>query len=227
MADQTRKPKPKQEEASEEAAETKTTDEKTEEVDDLLDEIDSVLESNAEEFVRSVSSKRAESDRNRFSSLHAHLKGGGRRRRMLWTAELPASPTHLTCAKCGQAKPITEFPRNKREQDRTTIVTANLATTIAATDSSSNDMAESSTVTTIDGAMALGADEVDELIREQGGLCAVCRIREAKQVDHDHETGGVRGIVCLLCNAAMGAFHDDPNLIRRGNRLREGAREND
>ena len=61
----------------------------------------------------------------------------------------------------------------------------------------------------------IGADEVDELIREQGGLCAVCRKREAKQVDHDHQTGTVRGIVCLLCNAAMGAFHDDPMLIRR------------
>jgi hypothetical protein len=61
----------------------------------------------------------------------------------------------------------------------------------------------------------IGADEVDELIRQQGGSCAVCRKREAKQVDHDHETGAVRGIVCLLCNAAMGAFRDDPNLIRR------------
>jgi hypothetical protein len=61
----------------------------------------------------------------------------------------------------------------------------------------------------------IGAEEVDELIRQQGGLCAVCGRREAKQVDHDHETGVVRGIVCLLCNAAMGAFHDDPNLIRR------------
>ena len=43
----------------------------------------------------------------------------------------------------------------------------------------------------------------------------MCGVREAKQVDHDHTTGAVRGIVCLLCNAAMGAFHDDPTLIRR------------
>ena len=60
MADQTRKPKPKQEEVSEEAVETKATDEKTEEVDDLLDEIDSLLESNAEEFVRSFVQKGGE-----------------------------------------------------------------------------------------------------------------------------------------------------------------------
>ena len=44
----------------EEAVETKATDEKTEEVDDLLDEIDSVLESNAEEFVRSFVQKGGE-----------------------------------------------------------------------------------------------------------------------------------------------------------------------
>lgn len=50
MADQTRKPKPKKDET--EATEAKSTEDKTEEVDDLLDEIDSVLESNAEEFVR-------------------------------------------------------------------------------------------------------------------------------------------------------------------------------
>ena len=57
MADQTRKPKPKQEETTAEATEAKTTEDKTEEVDDLLDEIDSVLEANAEEFVRSYVQK--------------------------------------------------------------------------------------------------------------------------------------------------------------------------
>lgn len=57
MADQTRKPKPKTENKSAEteaAAESKVD---TAEVDDLLDEIDEVLESNAEEFVRSYVQK--------------------------------------------------------------------------------------------------------------------------------------------------------------------------
>jgi ubiquitin-like protein Pup len=60
MADQTRKPKPKQDETKAEAAEATTTEDKTEEVDDLLDEIDSVLEANAEEFVRSYVQKGGE-----------------------------------------------------------------------------------------------------------------------------------------------------------------------
>jgi Recombination endonuclease VII len=59
----------------------------------------------------------------------------------------------------------------------------------------------------------MGAAEVQALIDAQGGICPVCLKRPATQVDHDHKTGRVRGVLCLYCNAAMGAFHDDPNLI--------------
>jgi ubiquitin-like protein Pup len=59
MADQTRKPKPKQEDAPQATDETKA-ESKTDEVDELLDEIDEVLEANAEEFVRSYVQKGGE-----------------------------------------------------------------------------------------------------------------------------------------------------------------------
>ena len=54
--EQTRKPKPQEEEAVQ-AEETKTSQENSADVDDLLDEIDEVLEQNAEEFVRSYVQK--------------------------------------------------------------------------------------------------------------------------------------------------------------------------
>ena len=60
MAEQSRKPKPKKEEEQQEAEATKTSEETSAEVDDLLDEIDEVLESNAEEFVRSYVQKGGE-----------------------------------------------------------------------------------------------------------------------------------------------------------------------
>lgn len=56
MADQTRKPKPKQEDAPQATEETKA-ESKTDDVEELLDEIDEVLEQNAEEFVRSYVQK--------------------------------------------------------------------------------------------------------------------------------------------------------------------------
>jgi Recombination endonuclease VII len=58
------------------------------------------------------------------------------------------------------------------------------------------------------------AVEVDAMIEAQGGLCALCKERPAEQVDHDHKTGKVRAILCLLCNAGIGAFKDDPEIIR-------------
>jgi ubiquitin-like protein Pup len=58
--EQSRKPKPKQDEESSQAEDTKSEASSTEEVDDLLDEIDSVLETNAEDFIRSYIQKGGE-----------------------------------------------------------------------------------------------------------------------------------------------------------------------
>ena len=56
-------------------------------------------------------------------------------------------------------------------------------------------------------------EEYQRRLREQGGRCAVCK-RPPKpgkslHVDHDHETGHVRGLLCFSCNAALGHFQDD------------------
>lgn len=56
--EQSRKPKPKKEDAQ--AAEAKGKAAATTEVDELLDEIDEVLETNAEDFVRSFVQKGGE-----------------------------------------------------------------------------------------------------------------------------------------------------------------------
>ncbi|MBA2726406.1 MAG: ubiquitin-like protein Pup [Actinobacteria bacterium] len=55
--EQSRKPKPKQDEEQSQADEKKAETTSTQEIDDLLDEIDSVLEENSEEFVRAFVQK--------------------------------------------------------------------------------------------------------------------------------------------------------------------------
>lgn len=52
--------------------------------------------------------------------------------------------------------------------------------------------------------------EYDRLFEAQRGVCAICA-RECASgkrlaVDHDHETGTVRGLLCLKCNTALGWF---------------------
>jgi hypothetical protein len=55
----------------------------------------------------------------------------------------------------------------------------------------------------------IGAAEVDALIADQRGLCAICRERKPEHVDHDHMTGKVRGILCFGCNGGLGQFQDN------------------
>lgn len=66
----------------------------------------------------------------------------------------------------------------------------------------------------------IGKDEYENLLREQGGVCAICNnppSGKAKNkhlhVDHNHKTGEVRGLLCSHCNAGLGAFREDRQVI--------------
>jgi hypothetical protein len=62
----------------------------------------------------------------------------------------------------------------------------------------------------------LTATDWTRLIREQEGLCPIC-LTTPKQfvVDHDHQTGRVRGLLCDNCNKAIGFMKDDPVVLSR------------
>jgi len=55
-----------------------------------------------------------------------------------------------------------------------------------------------------------------ELLDRQGGSCAICKDkpRDRLVVDHDHESGAVRGLLCGRCNLALGLLRDDTTRIR-------------
>lgn len=58
--------------------------------------------------------------------------------------------------------------------------------------------------------------EKEAMVKQQGGRCAICR-RKAKTlgVDHDHDTGFVRGLLCFRCNQALGFFSDSIQFLER------------
>jgi hypothetical protein len=58
-------------------------------------------------------------------------------------------------------------------------------------------------------------DDYERMLVEQDHKCAVCGI-DAKHsensrlcVDHDHDTGEVRGLLCKKCNQAIGLLQDN------------------
>ena len=67
-------------------------------------------------------------------------------------------------------------------------------------------------------AYGLKPGEKEAMIAAQAGLCAICKSPlEAKftDVDHDHVSDRVRGILCRKCNTMLGFYKDDPNTLRK------------
>lgn len=55
---------------------------------------------------------------------------------------------------------------------------------------------------------------MNELYEKQDSKCAICRVDLLKPVvDHNHETGEVRGLLCASCNTGLGQFEDDPKIV--------------
>jgi len=104
------------------------------------------------------------------------------------------------CIDCGNARARQWFQDN-REQGRNTKFRLNLKRNYGMT-----------------------VEEYDALLEAQRRVCAICGGINPKHgrygtqfrlaVDHDHETGKVRGLLCNNCNRALGLLSDDVDLLR-------------
>lgn len=72
----------------------------------------------------------------------------------------------------------------------------------------------------------LTPEEYESLYISQDGKCMICQkpekisskksgTRHSLSVDHDHQTGTIRGLLCGSCNRALGLFQDNPEILIR------------
>jgi hypothetical protein len=68
-------------------------------------------------------------------------------------------------------------------------------------------------------------EQFNLLLKNQNGVCAICGNKETAingatkkvrllNVDHDHQTGKVRGLLCSKCNHMIGLGNDDTNIFK-------------
>jgi hypothetical protein len=61
-------------------------------------------------------------------------------------------------------------------------------------------------------------EEYNAMFEDQGGCCAICGTHQDElpknlSVDHDHETGEVRGLLCGHCNLTIGHARESPEIL--------------
>lgn len=74
----------------------------------------------------------------------------------------------------------------------------------------------------------ISLEDYDTKRIEQGHRCYICGTHEVEThrghlcVDHDHDLGLVRKLLCSKCNQGLGLFNDSPELLdKAANYLRE------
>jgi hypothetical protein len=69
-------------------------------------------------------------------------------------------------------------------------------------------------------------DQYNQMLESQNGVCAICNNFEIEKnqygikrlsVDHNHQTGKIRGLLCTKCNTGLSFFKDKPDLLIKAN----------
>lgn len=61
----------------------------------------------------------------------------------------------------------------------------------------------------------LSLEDWNSMNEAQDGRCRLCRRKRKLFVDHCHETGRVRSLLCSRCNTGMGCFEDSVDMLKR------------
>lgn len=128
-----------------------------------------------------------------------------------------------TCKKCGETKLVSEFHKNKATKDgfQYKCKECNLA---HVKDWQEKNPDYWKTQKNRLGSISLqrrartygiSVEEVQKLL--EATHCEICdtEIVGHKNIDHDHATGKVRGVLCGPCNRALGIMHDDVALLQK------------
>lgn len=107
------------------------------------------------------------------------------------------------CATCREYKPLSEFHRaGKRGRHGYCKLCYNARPR-------KRVRPESRTEQNFQARYGITVQERDAMLDQQGGICPICEESPARPViDHCHETGAVRGILCHGCNIKLAAVEN-------------------
>ena len=63
----------------------------------------------------------------------------------------------------------------------------------------------------------INVEDFELMLKKQNNKCAICQLEttDVLRVDHDHETGQIRGLLCHSCNLILGHAKDNLQILKR------------
>ena len=126
------------------------------------------------------------------------------------------------CRECGEIKPLDDFYSNKSNSDGKSpyCKPCEIARKRARRRATSPELkSKMHRRRNLKRNYGITVEQFDEMYERQGGCCAICGTTEPGgrgrfHVDHCHDSGKNRGLLCHHCNTALGLFKDNPELLQ-------------
>jgi len=122
-----------------------------------------------------------------------------------------------TCSKCSVEKPLTEYWNSKTRKSGK----CPQCKSCMREHKSRQEItpAERTRRYKLKSKFGITVEQYDQMVVAQGNQCKICRCelaanRKSWDIDHCHNTGKVRGLLCNPCNQGLGMFKDNPDIIQ-------------
>ena len=140
----------------------------------------------------------------------AEAEGGGVKFGSVCSGIEAASVAEKTCTKCGAKKPLTDYHMSSKSNDGKASWCKGCVNSIRRENRKRTYTAENKRKWALKTRYGLTPEQVEAMSIAQGGQCAVCKKPIEKfHIDHNHNTGAVRGLLCHRCNVRIGGWDDE------------------
>lgn len=137
-------------------------------------------------------------------------------------AKRTPKPKTKTCSQCRRRKAASKFPRDKNTKSGLSswCTECHRKNSTRFRKEHPDKKHDSNRRNILKREYGITPEDYDRMFKRQGGVCAICGTPPKKggrrlNVDHDHKTKKVRGLLCFLCNRGLGIFRDKPDRLEK------------
>ena len=126
------------------------------------------------------------------------------------------------CTKCGESKELTEYS-SRTDKGKTTIraqcIPCRAGVTSAWHTSKGDERKVYKRNHHLKTTYGISLEDYNSMLEKQEGRCAICDMEEKHaaygvlSVDHCHDSGDVRSLLCNPCNAGLGLFKENQDFL--------------